>query len=374
MFLVELKLENRPLWKRNRLFGHKNRLARLVASPRSRIDAPGSLLLAVDSMRHRTVGALFIGAVVEFCLQRFPLIRKVGGRLNELHGDLIGRIFWIRGGDLELAERGHAADGPSGPLAGQIGIGQLLETERRNGGEPIRSPEVGCPLSGGITGSTNRPVFILIEPLPSFSDMLAMNDRPLRLIAPHRCFPGCHANLPVRRGVAKNLLLFPDLPRQLVTLELLRRAVGHDGRFVIVVQEGKEAVVLLLRNGIVFVVMALGTLNGNAEHRLADAVHSINETIDAKLLGICPALFIQHRIAQEPSGHAAGIGRLRQQVASDLLDEKLVIGQVAIEGVDHPISVRPDKPGLVLFETIGVGIASRIQPMSSPAFSVMRGG
>ena len=201
-----------------------------------------------------------------------------------------------------------------------------------------------------------------------------MNDRPLRLIAPHRSLPGCHANLPIGRGVAKNLLLFPDLPRQLITLELLRRAVGHHGRFVIVVQEGKEAVVLLLRNGIVFVVMALGTLNGNAEHRLADAVHSINETIDAKLLGICPALFIQHRIAQEPSGHAAGIGRLGQQVTSDLLDEKLVIGQVAIEGVDHPISVRPDKPGLVLFETIGVGIASRIQPMSSPAFSVMRGG
>ena len=120
--------------------------------------------------------------------------------------------------------------------------------------------------------------------------------------------------------------------------------------------------------------MALGALDGNTQHRLADAVHAVDQTIDAKLLRICPALFIQHRIAQEPSGHAAGIGRLRQQVASDLLDEKLVIGQIAIEGVDHPISVRPDKPRLVLFETIGVGIASRIQPMSSPAFSVMRGG
>ena len=289
---MELKLQDRPLRKGHRLFGHKDRLAGLVASPRSRIDAPGGLLLAIDGMGHRAISALFIGTVVKFRLQRFRLIRKVGGRLNELHGDLVGRIFWIRGGDLELTECRHAADGPSGPLARQVRIGQLLETKRRNGGESIGSPEMRCPLSGRVTGSTNRPVFVLIKPLPSFSNMLTVNHRPLRLVAPHRSLPGCHARLPVRRGVTKDLLLFPDLAHQLVALLLLRRTVGHDGRFVIVVQEGEEAVVLLLRNGIVFVVMALGALDGYAQHRLTDAVHAVDQTIDAKLLGIGPALFI----------------------------------------------------------------------------------
>ena len=46
---------------------------------------------------------------------------------------------------------------------------------------------------------------------------------------------------------------------------------------------------------------------------------------------------------------------IRQQVAGDLLDDELVVGQVAVERADDPVAIGPDKPRLVLF----VAVASR---------------
>ena len=46
---------------------------------------------------------------------------------------------------------------------------------------------------------------------------------------------------------------------------------------------------------------------------------------------------------------------LGQQVAGELLDDELVVGQVAVEGADHPVAVEPDRARLVLL----VAVASR---------------
>ena len=41
-----------------------------------------------------------------------------------------------------------------------------------------------------------------------------------------------------------------------------------------------------------------------------------------------------------------------QQVAGDLLDDELVVGQVAVEGVDDPVAIEPDVARLVLLEAV----------------------
>ena len=61
---------------------------------------------------------------------------------------------------------------------------------------------------------------------------------------------------------------------------------------------------------------------------------------------------------------------LGQQVAGELLDRELVVGQVAVEGVDHPVAVPPD----VGAQRVGavaraVGVAGQVEPHAGPAFA-----
>ena len=64
--------------------------------------------------------------------------------------------------------------------------------------------------------------------------------------------------------------------------------------------------------------------------------------------------------------------RARQQVAGDLLDDELVVGQVAVEGVDDPVAVEADLARLVLLVAVGVGVAGGVEPDPAPALAVVR--
>ena len=102
---------------------------------------------------------------------------------------------------------------------------------------------------------------------------------------------------------------------------LMRRVNGHVG-LVRVVEEREDAVVLFLRERIVFVVVALRALDGDAEDALADGVHAIEHGLHAELLGIDAALLVDHRVAQETGGHVLILGGIRQLVAGNLLDHE----------------------------------------------------
>ena len=92
---------------------------------------------------------------------------------------------------------------------------------------------------------------------------------------------------------------------------------------------------------------------------------------DAKLLVVGAALRVGHRVAMKPGGDPGLFGRLREQVAGDLLDREPVVRQVAVQSVDDPIAPRPD----VQAERVGavtgrIGIARQVEPDAGPAFSV----
>ena len=163
-----------------------------------------------------------------------------------------------------------------------------------------------------------------------------------------------------------------DLPEDLGALHLLRRRVDGDVRLVRVVQEGEDAVVLLLLERIELVVVALRALNGDAEDALPDRVHPVEHGFHAELLGVDAPLLVDHRVAQKAGGDDLVLRRSGQEVARNLLDDELVVGQVAIQSADHPIAIEPDLALLVLLESVGVGVARRIQPVPPPALTVMR--
>ena len=62
------------------------------------------------------------------------------------------------------------------------------------------------------------------------------------------------------------------------------------------------------------------------------------------------------------------------EVAGDLVDNKLVIREIVIEGVDDPVAVEPDEAGGVLFVAVGVGKARGVEPDAGPTFAVMGRG
>ena len=67
-----------------------------------------------------------------------------------------------------------------------------------------------------------------------------------------------------------------------------------------------------------------------------------------------------------------------QEVAGDLVADELVVRQVAVEGVDHPVAVAPGV-GAVHLRAGGedtrverVGVAGEVEPVAAPALAVSR--
>ena len=117
-----------------------------------------------------------------------------------------------------------------------------------------------------------------------------------------------------------------DLPQQIGTAHLLVGRIGGDVRLVRVIQQREHPVVFFLREWVELVVVALRTLNRQAEDALADGVHAVEHRFHAKLLGIDAPLLVGHRVAQKAGSHDLVLPRVRQQVAGDLLDDEVVVG------------------------------------------------
>ena len=81
---------------------------------------------------------------------------------------------------------------------------------------------------------------------------------------------------------------------------------------MIVVQESEQTVVLFMCDRIVFVRMALCTLDCQAKDAFADGVHPIEHRIHAKLFRIDASFLVQHRVPQEARGNDLILSRVRQ--------------------------------------------------------------
>jgi hypothetical protein len=83
-------------------------------------------------------------------------------------------------------------------------------------------------------------------------------------------------------------------------------------------REGEQAEILLLRDGIELVVVALRALDGQAEHAFADGIHAIEHRFHAKLLGINAAFLVDHGVAQKTGGDDVVLRGVGQEVAGQL--------------------------------------------------------
>ena len=64
--------------------------------------------------------------------------------------------------------------------------------------------------------------------------------------------------------------------------------------------------------------------------------------------------------------------RFGKEVSGKLFDGELIEGQIRVHGLDHPIAIGPTVTQLIGLKSVGIRIAGKIQPLSSPMFAVSR--
>ena len=139
-----------------------------------------------------------------------------------------------------------------------------------------------------------------------------------------------------------------------------------------VMEEGVEAVKLARRDGIVLVVVALGAGEGHAEPRRAQRAHAVHE-IDVQVLGINDSALVGgHHVAHETAGHLLLHGRVRQEIAGELLDGEAVERLVVIERFHHPVAPQPRFAERVVVVTRAVRVPREVEPRHREPLTEMR--
>ena len=63
---------------------------------------------------------------------------------------------------------------------------------------------------------------------------------------------------------------------------------------------------------------------------------------------------------------------VREHVAGDLFNAKLVVGQIGVQCVDDPVAIPPRMGASPVFLiAIAIGVAGQVKPMPPPAFTIV---
>lgn len=135
------------------------------------------------------------------------------------------------------------------------------------------------------------------------------------------------------------------------------------------VEEGGEGVVILLAEGIVFVIVAAAAVEGEAHPDGADGFGHVEDVVDAVFFGDGSAFAVDGVVAEEAGSEFLLVGGVGEKVAGDLPDGEVVVGKVAVDGIDDPVAPGPHAAFGVALEAVGVGVAGGIEPWPGKAFA-----
>ena len=153
----------------------------------------------------------------------------------------------------------------------------------------------------------------------------------------------------------------------------LRGAAARGAAFLHVIERVHPLVVVLLRDRVVFVVVALGAGDREAEPGGRGALDAVEEADVALLLGDVAAFAVEDVVTVEGRGDLLVECRVREQVAREHLGAELVERLVGVEGLHQPVAPDPLEGVAVLLEAVAVGVARGVEPRKRHAFAVVRG-
>ena len=147
-------------------------------------------------------------------------------------------------------------------------------------------------------------------------------------------------------------------------------------------ENGLEAVVILLRDGIEFMIMALGAVDGETGKR-ADGVR--DHVVAVEVSGDFPVGFglghfgvadeIPRTGGDETQRLDAVGGAGEEHVAGDLFLHETRVGFVGVEGAHDVVAVGPGVGAEFVFVVaVGVAVVDDIEPVARPTFAVAGGG
>ena len=136
-----------------------------------------------------------------------------------------------------------------------------------------------------------------------------------------------------------------------------------------VIEERCKLIVLFVTKRIVGMAVALHAAERHALPRLPGGVHPVDHGGNAEFLIVRAPLFIGLRDPMSRGGHIVFNSGLRQQIAGDLLDGKLIERQIRIQRGDDPVAKLPDRTTSVCSQAARIGVTHLIQPDTRPAFS-----
>jgi hypothetical protein len=121
------------------------------------------------------------------------------------------------------------------------------------------------------------------------------------------------------------------------------------------------------------VVVAAGAGDGEAEEGLGGDVDLVADDVVFAAVELV-AEGEEAEGGETPAGFAGGL----EAVAGELGDDEFIVGEIGVEGVDHPIAVGPGVGETVVLlarcVALGVGVTGDIEPVAGPVFTVLRGG
>ena len=116
-------------------------------------------------------------------------------------------------------------------------------------------------------------------------------------------------------------------------------------------------------------IVTAAAVEGQAHPNSADGFGHVEDIVDAVFLGDGSAFPVDGVVAEEAGGDFLFEGCLGEQVAGDLPDGEVIVGKIAVEGLDDPVTPRPHGSFGVALKTIGIGVAGGIKPRPGKAFS-----
>ncbi len=141
-------------------------------------------------------------------------------------------------------------------------------------------------------------------------------------------------------------------------------------RLLVVVEEGEDPVVVLHRQRVVLVVMALGAADRQSEEDVPQGVGPLHRVLESRLLVDRSALVRGHVTPVESACDQLGGRAIRQQIASQLLHHELVERHVGEVGVEHPVPIGPDGAPRIHVDAARIGVSGQIEPWSGQPFGM----
>ena len=150
------------------------------------------------------------------------------------------------------------------------------------------------------------------------------------------------------------------------------RAIVIERLFVEIIEKRAQGIEIVLSGWIELMIVADCATHSKSHECGAECFRALTCDVDAQLLGNC-ATFVAADTQSHITAADQGIDSFHwHQVASDLLDGKLIEGLVAVERADHIIAVRPDVTAVVEMQTVSIGVPGVVEPVACALFPESR--